>query len=621
MSTVGAARKTCIPIPSFSFATTAMDHDDNGDVGEVQAGNTSTPPLRNMIAIETQWMLPLECALEFYFSRLAKPTKQKQQEKQQQPCISYDDFCALVPKLTLDASTTAATATTTIEFPNREQRLWHDLYCLATPTLYKVVVRKSTSNGNPKDEMVLELVPFAGNRSNELQTRIRALSSQQQQQQITMQQKSREVRDLLHLLDPKKKEDVKETRRDSSVQQQQQQQAVHNLLSSSSSSNSRNNNNSSTPATATTTGATIEERVRARAQQRHVHLQQAQQAASNPMEERLWLADILFNHARHILRRSSGNNNSNNKSKSTKCVLTFQDVVRVVPHQNRHQIAATLRDIQQLVPEWIKWVDPKEQRVVKNNNKKAAPLSKQTTLWIETADFKSVRARLNGETTTTTTTTTTSNTKNSSFSSPLSSLTNGMAAAAMAPVVTISGTKRTAQGEPASSSTATSGSSPRKMLKSSPSSSSSSVAQTAGLVHISSATTTTALAPCTPPPRAKNIHMAALPPPPPLLPMDTASNLTSTTPTKKKKRSASDAVDNGTGNDTDVLLSPAATITTTTITTPVSSVKKQRRGLRMNQDFILCDEDYNGGCVIQPSYDSPRGLKRLFCQMNAGQRI
>jgi hypothetical protein len=49
---------------------------------------------------------------------------------------------------------------------------------------------------------------------------------------------------------------------------------------------------------------------------------------------------------------------------------------------------------------------------------------------------------------------------------------------------------------------------------------------------------------------------------------------------------------------------------------------KKARGLRINKHLIMTDADYDGGMVIQPSLgDSPRGLKRLFTQLNAGQRI
>jgi hypothetical protein len=54
---------------------------------------------------------------------------------------------------------------------------------------------------------------------------------------------------------------------------------------------------------------------------------------------------------------------------------------------------------------------------------------------------------------------------------------------------------------------------------------------------------------------------------------------------------------------------------------PVSH-KKQRTALRINSNLIWSDADYDGGEAIPlTSFDSPRGLKRMFDQMNAGRRI
>lgn len=50
--------------------------------------------------------------------------------------------------------------------------------------------------------------------------------------------------------------------------------------------------------------------------------------------------------------------------------------------------------------------------------------------------------------------------------------------------------------------------------------------------------------------------------------------------------------------------------------------KKQRTELRINPNLIWTDADYDGGEAIPLTFfDSPRGLKRLFDQMNAGRRI
>jgi hypothetical protein len=43
--------------------------------------------------------------------------------------------------------------------------------------------------------------------------------------------------------------------------------------------------------------------------------------------------------------------------------------------------------------------------------------------------------------------------------------------------------------------------------------------------------------------------------------------------------------------------------------------------LRINPHQILCDADYQGGIVLQPSVNFPRGLRRLFQALNKGNRI
>ena len=56
--------------------------------------------------------------------------------------------------------------------------------------------------------------------------------------------------------------------------------------------------------------------------------------------------------------------------------------------------------------------------------------------------------------------------------------------------------------------------------------------------------------------------------------------------------------------------------------TLVSPKTKRKRGLRINKHLILTEADYDGGMILEPSlFESPRGLKRLFSQMNSGQRI
>jgi hypothetical protein len=54
-------------------------------------------------------------------------------------------------------------------------------------------------------------------------------------------------------------------------------------------------------------------------------------------------------------------------------------------------------------------------------------------------------------------------------------------------------------------------------------------------------------------------------------------------------------------------------------TPPPKQHNKQH--LRINPNLILCDADHDGGTIIQPSLELPRGLRRLFLALNAGERI
>ena len=49
--------------------------------------------------------------------------------------------------------------------------------------------------------------------------------------------------------------------------------------------------------------------------------------------------------------------------------------------------------------------------------------------------------------------------------------------------------------------------------------------------------------------------------------------------------------------------------------------QEEHEHLRINRNLILCDADYDGGTIIQPSLELPRGLRRLFLALNAGERI
>ena len=52
-----------------------------------------------------------------------------------------------------------------------------------------------------------------------------------------------------------------------------------------------------------------------------------------------------------------------------------------------------------------------------------------------------------------------------------------------------------------------------------------------------------------------------------------------------------------------------------------SSMKKIIPNLRVNHNQVMTDADYDGGEVLHSTTSNPRGLKRMFSQLNAGARI
>lgn len=162
---------------------------------------------------------------------------------------------------------------------------------------------------------------------------------------------------------------------------------------------------------------TLEERVRARAERREKQLQKVEEARRDPKDDWLAVADVLFSHACHLLRKQQRletaallkkqpPNMPLNQSKEgvtkKKCVLTFPDVVRVLPDRSRQEITAILQGIAQTCPGWMGWIDPKTNTSTststttsKGEKTNDVPiLSKRATVWIETSDYKKVRAQL-----------------------------------------------------------------------------------------------------------------------------------------------------------------------------------------------------------------------------------
>jgi hypothetical protein len=372
--------RTRIPIPSFS---TSLEKE------EAAPSNTAFQEERyTNIPLNKQWLLQLEGALQLFLH----------QNNQKRQSISYSEFCALVPKLVLEDDDAPPHSSSTSENDalsspvsnlSKEERLWHNWYCVAVPTLYKVVVHSSTLR-----VLELERVPFDGNRWKEA----RRLVEDTFLQGGVLKERSDEAIQMLQSLrstDDNKvatKTKTKTTTQDDDSKKHKKQPTPED---------------SSIDMLLLKPEMTLEERVRARAERREKQLQKVEEARKDPKEDWLAVADVLFGHACHVLRKQQRFETHaklkkqpkltapKSKVVTTKCVLTFHDVVRVLPDRSRQEITAILQGITQTCPGWMGWIDPKN----KGKKTNGVPIiSKRATVWIDTSDYKRVRAQLlNGE--------------------------------------------------------------------------------------------------------------------------------------------------------------------------------------------------------------------------------
>jgi hypothetical protein len=507
----GGSRKP-MPIPSFS---TSCNDEDTPQQQQQETKPVPKSPAAAAVGVEMEWILRLEGALQFYFS----------QNRTQR--ISYKDFCTLVPKLVLNppAGKPASSTNNTSENLSKEERLWHDLYCVSVPALYNVV-RQDAS-------VILEAIPATSNRLKLLRSEL-----QQVQQHGVSPDKSAKALELLAFcvkVPPPLPDE-------STITPPPPQVKPDEILA-------RPAANQIQP------GMTIEERVRTRANKRQETLQQIDDAKKDPHQDCLYVADALFTHARHILRRRSNSLQINSQSQSkqvTKCVLTFQDVVQTIPNFNRHQVTQTLQEIRKRAPNWITWMDPQ-------HGTNGTPISKLATVFIPTANYKEIRAILSCQQPIPVTTQPPALLQTPSPPAPLNS---GSTATATARPVTVSGSKRTLSALTAAA------------------------ARTADIVSFD---------------KKPRVVVAT----PTIQAASTRIKESSTKPSSSngnvKKRQLQDDDDDDNSEDDLVL--------------------KKRRGLRINRNLILCDDDYDGGRIIHPSLELPRGLRRLFLRMNAGERI
>jgi hypothetical protein len=437
-----------IPIPIPSFATASTSH------------VPSSPVLRTIRKAPWNPTTLKQVVAALQFKRIEKS-------------IKVADFYQAVHSIPVIADISHAPE----HRLDKGERLLVDLLCATSPTLYKW----------KENEGTVEVVSFDGNRLSELQKQLK-------EPEILV---SKYEQCLMQVLNFRKSthESVEVPPAEVSSVRNDQKSAVPLLC----------------------TGMSLEERVRARAAAREVRQQNAMDSTvSVDAAALLRLADAIWSHSAHIFRRQSQVHATSparrGSTASKACVMTMKDIVTnfgasFAPSQQstshvariekatRKQIVEAVQELHRLAPEWITFSDKE--------------LTKSTTVWVNTIEYKDIRIKLGAPAT------------RAQLRTPIH---GNRPSVTERPVVTHSHVK-------------------------------------------------------------PNIEEVA---------------------TKRRR----------------IDLQAAGAKRPAQPFAPVSSPPPRKAiGLRVNPFLILTDADYDGGMVIQPSDESPRGLKRMFTQMNAGKRI
>lgn len=476
-----------IPVPSFAPPPTSNDTkktaakakaetNNDDDVAKTQNDEIIIPESRQLVRlpVNTQCMIHLDNALQLYCHQ------QKQQGLPDSDRVSFANFSKISSKVetigSADDDDDLAAASADLgesqdtklrknpleeDLPelwnlSKEERFWHDLYCVAVPALYLVNdsavnsnVEKNETNNNSSPqrkkkrrrrlaavalELTLKLETGAEGSKNNRVKELRRLVREASTHGVPKAKSEKALCLLLALRQENEKEldrksiiaaNATSSSNNNSDNKTNEFSTADSLLRDSGPSSAATENDSSIAATATT----IDDRIRAKAKERERNLEQARAARKDPREERVAIADALYSYACHVLRRrqsrsqnksrrfsgrSSSSVNANATAKvpsrttttasaSTKCILTFKEVVESgLPNRSRKEIARIMLDIVEVLssvsmstssiaPKFLKWKD------FKTGEAYGVPISKNATVTIDTTDFKKVREILNRE--------------------------------------------------------------------------------------------------------------------------------------------------------------------------------------------------------------------------------
>lgn len=369
-----------------------------------RADTVSSDRLR--VPLNEKWIVQLESALQIYLYQNKKSS------------LSYANLCTLIPKLVLVVRSSAPVTTlnddddsdhvvvdskdtppspadSSVIVPelqglSTEERLWHDFACVTVPRLYTLVERRQTDSSK-KTVLQLQMV-YHANRPQELRRLL-----QQSKTNGVRQQLSVKILDWLQQ-DKIRREQVLNAKTGSSSSNEE---TTTSTLVDKMELSKAGKQTSYEPQSL----QALEERVRAKAQERLRHMEHADKHAktTGQQDDRIAVADAIYSHARKVLRqRKQGGSRFHTCTRptktSTQCKIPFSSLAEALTGYNRPQLSTVLHQIVEICPHWISWTvkgkDTKQQQ--------AGSIPKNAIMSIETADYKKVRALLTGDDTTST---------------------------------------------------------------------------------------------------------------------------------------------------------------------------------------------------------------------------
>ena len=293
-------------------------------------------------------LVPLESALQLYLVQKRRSS------------LDLDEFYALLPKLSLPATSSSIKPTTSSSYAdkdlNESETLLLCLLCVASPSLYRL---EHSSN----KFRLLQIGSVEENRITQLHRLL--LLQKQQDIQWSSSKEAQEFR-----------ETIREHRQSRSAKRDKENTTVPQ----STTTIPKNNNNTPTTTTTTISGSTVEERVRARAQANKRQTKMTTHTSTYQEDNDdflLRLADALWSFIMSRRRRAG-------RKPPTTCSTTLCALVKFLTtsqqsRRRRRVILQGLQALQRKFPDWMVW-----------NGK----LSPDTTIQFRPVPYHTIRSQL-----------------------------------------------------------------------------------------------------------------------------------------------------------------------------------------------------------------------------------